>query len=163
MTLTEDPITHDSPNSDERSSGPRPKRDVLSTDTIAMASIFVAAFAFIAAVFAIALAARSIDEHRAVLRASGGSTAPEVVNVSLKEFAITPGAIDVTAGATTLKVTNDGTVMHNLSIDGITGPMLNGGEDAELDVSTLAPGTYVMRCDVAGHEAAGMKVAFTVS
>jgi uncharacterized cupredoxin-like copper-binding protein len=40
--------------------------------------------------------------------------------------------------------------------------MLDKGMSADLDLARLAPGTYTMRCDVAGHEAAGMKGILTI-
>lgn len=140
-----------------------PKRPGLNTETLALGGLFVAIFAFAAAVFAVSLASRAADEHRALARSAGGPTTPaaQVATVALAEFSITPGDLTVAAG-TKVTVRNDGTIVHNLSVDGTGTPMLNGGESSELDLSTLAPGTYNMRCDVPGHEAAGMKGTLTV-
>lgn len=83
------------------------------------------------------------------------------VSVSLTEFAVSPEPLNVPQGAA-LAVKNDGAVVHNLSVDGTATPMLDSGATADLEISGLAPGTYVMRCDVPGHEAAGMKGTITI-
>ncbi len=139
-------------------------RDGISPGTLALGAIFIAAFAFLAATFAVVLAARSVDEHRAVaaMIASGGG-APAAVAVSLAEFSITPDAITVPAGTTTFTVTNDGTVIHNLVVEGRTTPDIESGGSADLEVEPLAAGTYSIHCAIPGHEAAGMVGTITVT
>ena len=89
----------------------------------------------------------------------GGSAGP--VPVSLTEFAISPSAI---TAETTLAVTNNGAMAHDLVIvgTGIETPMLNPGQSASLDVSALAAGTYEVICSVGGHKEAGMVGTLTV-
>ncbi len=41
--------------------------------------------------------------------------------------------------------------------------MLSSGETADLDLSSLAPGTYDVHCTVAGHESGGMSATLTVT
>lgn len=137
-------------------------RPGLNTDTIALGGFFVALFAFLAAIVAVGLASRAIDEHRAV-QATGvpATTAGAGQSVSLSEFSISPDPIEVDAGGS-LSVTNDGAVVHNLSVDGNATRMLESGDSATLDVSSLAPGSYTLICDVAGHAAAGMEATLTV-
>ena len=142
------------------SAGESPGRPGLNTETLALSALFVAIFAFLAALFAVGLAGRSIDEHEAIASAPAASSG-ETLPVSLSEFAIAPDELR-TSTDTRLAVTNDGAVVHNLSVEGKATPMLQGGEAAELDISGLAPGTYTLRCDVAGHEAAGMKATLTI-
>lgn len=154
----------DSATPDQAGSGGKPNRAGLNTDTLALAGVFIAMFAFLAAIFAVGLAARAIDEHEAVADAIGAQPAPsggEPVNVTLEEFAITPGSLDVPSGAV-LAVANQGQITHNLSVGGAASPMIDGGESTQLDLGSLAPGTYTMRCDVPGHEAAGMTGILTV-
>lgn len=139
-----------------------PPRPGLNTDTVALGALFVAMFAFLAALVAVGLASRSIDEHRAVQ----GSEAPAAASaaaqaVSLNEFSISPDPIEVAAGAE-LSVVNDGATIHNLSVDGNATPMLESGDSATLDLSGLAPGSYTLICDVAGHAAAGMEATLNV-
>ena len=76
-----------------------PAKPGLNTDTVALGALFVAMFAFLAAVVAIGLASRSIDEHRAVragaVPAASGASSPMV---SLSEFSISPDPVEVAAG-----------------------------------------------------------------
>lgn len=155
-------MTPNTPDRPEQAATAR-DRPGLNTDTLALAGLFIAAFAFLAAVFAVGLAARAVEEVRDSTGASGGTTAAggEVVSVSLAEFAITPGELGVPEGAV-LDVRNEGTVAHNLSVDGLASEMVDGGGDTELDLGSLPPGTYTMKCDVPGHAEAGMTGTLTV-
>ncbi|MBL8774915.1 MAG: cupredoxin domain-containing protein [Acidimicrobiales bacterium] len=139
-------------------------RPGLNTETLALAGVFIAAFAFLAAIFAVGLAARAVEEvdHAGGNGGAAPATGAEAVPVSLEEFAITPGEVDVPAGAV-LNISNEGTVVHNLSVDGIASEMVDGGATTELDLGSLAPGTYAMKCDVPGHAEAGMTGTLTVS
>jgi plastocyanin len=93
--------------------------------------------------------------------AAGASSS---VHVSLTEFAITPSSVTVPAGGT-LHVTNDGTAAHNVSVDdtGLKAPDLASGETAELDLSSLEPGTYEILCEISGHAGAGMTGTLTIT
>lgn len=144
------------------STSPSPARPGLNTDTVALGALFVAMFAFLAALLAIGFASRAIDEHRAV-QASGLPAAGSANGqaVSLREFSISPDPIEVGTGAS-LSVTNDGAVVHNLSVEGQATPMLESGDSATLDLSGLTPGSYTLICDVAGHAAAGMQAVLNV-
>ncbi|MCB0970307.1 MAG: cupredoxin domain-containing protein, partial [Acidimicrobiales bacterium] len=87
----------------------------------------------------------------------GGAAAAPPVTVSLTEFAITPATITVPEG-TTLQVTNDGTMLHNLAVldtDLLTADLPAGGTES-LDLSSLAPGTYEVFCTIPGHKDSGM-------
>lgn len=142
-----------------------PRRPGLNTDTLALAGVFIAMFAFVAALVAVGLAARAIDEHEGLpagATTGSGSTSAPSLEVELRDFAIGPTALEVPAGSTTLEVRNAGAVVHNLSVDTRASDMLQAGQSTQLDLSGLAPGTYKMRCDVPGHEAAGMTGTVTV-
>ncbi|MFA9445501.1 multicopper oxidase domain-containing protein [Egicoccus sp. AB-alg6-2] len=95
--------------------------------------------------------------------AAASSDAPIEVSVELTEFAITPSSIEIAASGSLL-VTNGGVAQHDLAVvdTGLATPMLNAGESATLDLSSLEPGTYDILCTVAGHEAGGMKGTLTV-
>lgn len=164
MTDTSDPQVgpHTAPTTSPAEGDKR--RPGLNTDTLALGGVFISMFAFLAAIIAVAFASRAIDDHQAVADAIDGAssrgTTPNVV-VSLSEFAISPGALEIPAG-TVVAVDNTGAVTHNLSVDGTASPMIAGGDSVELDLSSLEPGTYTMRCDVPGHEAAGMVGSLTI-
>ncbi len=90
-------------------------------------------------------------------------TAAATTHVSLTEFAVDPAAISVAAGGA-VHVRNDGTATHNLAVadtDLVT-PDLAAGATAELDVSSLEPGSYEVLCLIPGHADAGMKAALEV-
>jgi plastocyanin len=88
-----------------------------------------------------------------------GSGAP--VPVMLSEFAIS-GSLEVAPGGT-LAVTNEGTQVHNLVIDG-------DGQTADLSsgasenlVVDVAAGEHVVYCSIPGHREAGMEATLTVA
>jgi len=142
---------------------PTPKRRPgLNPDTLALSAMFVALFAFAAAIIGVGVAFRAIDEHQAIVAASGtGGSAATTVQVSLSEFMIMPKPLSAPVGST-LEVVNDGTVEHNLSVGGLTTPNLASGERAELDIGGLAPGTYPVTCAIPGHKEAGMETTLTI-
>lgn len=135
-------------------------RERVAFDTIAILAFVVAMAAAIAAVFAIALAVRSIDEHRAIPEGGAGGGAA-AVSVELSEFSIAPEPLAVPAGGS-LSVANAGSVAHDLNVEGLTTPELAPGDDAVLDLSTLDPGTYSVYCQIAGHREAGMESELVV-
>jgi manganese oxidase len=96
--------------------------------------------------------------------ATAAAAGPTVVDVSLTEFAI-DGQLTVPPGPVTLRVTNDGTMQHDLAVDGlgVATPMLAAGESHELALGALEEGTYELICTVAGHKDSGMAATLTVS
>jgi FtsP/CotA-like multicopper oxidase with cupredoxin domain len=93
--------------------------------------------------------------------AGGAGAAPtgaaSAVDVSLTEFSI-DGNLTAIAGAVSLNVVNDGSIEHNIVVrdSGNKTPLLAAGESASLALGTLAPGSYELFCDVAGHAESGM-------
>lgn len=133
----------------------------ITFETIAVIALVLAFASAICAVFAMGLAARSIDEHRAIPAGGAGGGGP--VAVSLTEFEISPAPLTVSAGGT-LAVTNDGTTTHDLTVEDqdVATPTLNAGDTADLDVGSLAPGTYTIFCSIPGHRESGMETDITV-
>ena len=128
-------------------------------ESLAVVAFVFGLFAMVAAVFAVGLAARAVDQAND----AGSATASEAPaaegvatsEVSLTDFAIEPPDLTVPAD-TVLQVSNDGAVVHNLAVENVSSDMFDPGASGELDLSGLEPGTYTMICEVAGHEAAGM-------
>ena len=96
--------------------------------------------------------------------ASGGGGG-ESVDLSEVEYKITPADPSVKAGSVTFNVSNDGSTVHNLEIEG------NGVEEETEDLQPgssgqltvdLQPGTYEMYCSIDGHEDLGMEGEVTV-
>jgi uncharacterized cupredoxin-like copper-binding protein len=134
----------------------------ISVQALALVGVFLAAAAFLAAMFAVGLAARALEENDA-LQASGGAAVAAAPTIVLSEFELTPSTLSVPPGTTTLTVSNEGAVAHNLSIDGHTTATIDGGETTTLDISDLSPGEHTMLCAVPGHEAAGMTGTITIT
>ena len=66
------------------------------------------------------------------------------------------------AGCIEVTYTNEGNIAHTLLIKGESGFKLSVG-DTDTGTVDLPAGTFVLFCDVSGHEAAGMEAELTVS
>jgi FtsP/CotA-like multicopper oxidase with cupredoxin domain len=132
----------------------RPSKDLMTLPLI-FATVAVIALAVVMSIAA--LVAADDDDS------SAASTAG-IASVSLTEFAISPSSVTVAAGGR-LQVTNDGTAAHNLAVadTDLKTPDLAAGDATELDISSLAPGSYQLLCEIAGHADAGMTAQLTVS
>lgn len=93
--------------------------------------------------------------------AGGGAT---VIDIELKEWSIGPLMNDIPAGAITLRVTNAGTMVHNLAIPalGIKTADLQPGETEVVELGDVADGQYDMLCEIPGHAASGMTAVMMV-
>lgn len=135
------------------------KRSGITFEVIAMLAFVLALGAALLAVFSLALSARSIDESRRAPAGGGGDGG--AVTVTLTEFAIAPETLSVDSGAS-LSVANDGSVPHDLVVEGVATPELQPGESATLTLADLEDGTYTMYCAIAGHREAGMEGEITI-
>lgn len=129
-------------------------------DDLFAIAVGVAVLAMVFAVVGVGFGLRAIDESESNVSA-GGATAATSAPVSLTEFAITDATVGV-GGA--LEVSNDGSVAHDLSIEGadLATPQLSGGATEELSLAGLEPGSYTMFCTVPGHRDAGMEATLEV-
>ncbi len=94
--------------------------------------------------------------------ASGCSPATSDVTVEAEdELTFDADAYDAEAGCVEFTYENTGSVAHTLLIKGKSGFKLAVG-DTDTGTVDLPAGTYELFCDVAGHEAAGMKADLTV-
>jgi len=128
----------------------------ISRDGWTIAVLAIAAVVLIGSIVGIGLALRKDDGGTAALPR-------ETVSVSLSEFAIELSAATITEGGQ-LAVTNDGTMIHNVGIEGtdLITPDIQAGGTATLDVSSLAPGTYTVFCEIPGHADSGMRTTLVV-
>ncbi len=91
---------------------------------------------------------------------SDGST-NEVTSTTLeidaREFSI-GGQLTAPAGEVTLRITNSGSMDHNVGVRelGLISPNVGAGGTVELALGELAPGEYELFCDIAGHVESGM-------
>lgn len=116
--------------------------------------------------------------------ADNGAPASGTVDVSLKEWSVTAATPSVDAGKIQFDVKNDGAVPHEFVVvksdaaadqlpvsNGTVdvskvqvveqSDVFNGGESKQV-TADLAPGTYVLFCNVVGHYQLGMHTTFTV-
>ena len=99
--------------------------------------------------------------------ASKGGAVVKTIQISEKEFSLTPGTVSVSkTGTYAFVATNNGTVPHALEIEGNgveekTGT-ISPGAKTTLEVTFSKSGSYQMYCPVDGHKAQGMKGSVTV-
>ena len=118
-----------------------------------LVAIIGAALAIVAAVVAI----------RGGGVAAAAESDEQTGSLTLSEFAI-EGDLDFAPGPVMLEVANDGSQVHNLTVEGGPAtPDLSGGESASLDLGDLSSGTYVVFCSIAGHREAGMEASLVVT
>lgn len=117
----------------------------------------------VAALFVAIVGSTGMTDGGSSMNDSG--SVPTVVEVQLSEFAITPAAMVVPPGPVQLRVTNTGTMMHNLSVPSLSKKTddLMPGASATLDLGTLSEGAMDVLCEVAGHAGSGMVATLTVT
>jgi plastocyanin len=88
------------------------------------------------------------------------------VTASATEFAYALSQAEFTAGTYTFELINDGSMQHDLVIEGpgveAASDVIGSGESTTLTVD-LEPGTYVLYCSIGDHRAMGMEVTITVT
>jgi plastocyanin len=98
-----------------------------------------------------------------------GASAIATVPVTLADFTVTPGDIQVQGTTVSFGVVNDGPTPHNLTIRDDAGtvlgatPDLSQGEHATLTLTLPAAGTYITFCSLPGHESLGLKGTLVVT
>ncbi len=120
--------------------------------TLILGALFICTLGFVAIVVA------------ALTVGSGGTTPVETtLQVSVQEFSIT-GELVAPAGDVTLEITNAGSMSHNVELRGTgqVSPDVGPGGTVFLDLGEMAPGTYELFCNIAGHEASGMVTNLTI-
>jgi uncharacterized cupredoxin-like copper-binding protein len=100
-----------------------------------------------------------------------GGTALQTIQISEKEYSLTPGTITVPKpGTYAFEVTNNGTITHAFTIEAS-----GGGDENEAKTGDISPGSsktvkytfeagkrYEMYCPVDGHKAQGMAGTISV-
>ena len=137
---------------------------------------------------ALALAALALAVPLTVARRQEPTPSGTPVNVRLKDFEVRQDAAAVTAGTVSFRILNQGPTSHELIVvrtdrapdklplqdDGLTVDeerpgieLLDEVEGLDIDdrqtlVLQLAPGRYVLYCNLEGHYLGGMYAALTV-
>lgn len=132
-------------------------------ETLAVAGFIFGLFSLFVAIFAVGLAGRAMSEAGGGGDDDGaaGGGGVETSEVVMTEFAFDPDELLVPAGAV-LTLVNDGAVVHNMAVEGTGSDMVDAGEEGELDLAGIAPGTYEFICEVPGHVEAGMVGTITI-
>ena len=135
--------------------------------------ILCASIALVAIPFAVAACGSSDDTTSSTTASSTESTTSaatggggeSVLALSETEYKLDPADPTAKAGQVTLAVKNDGSVTHNLEIEG------NGVEEVTNDLSPgdsddltvdLKPGSYEIYCAIDSHKDMGMEGTLTV-
>jgi uncharacterized cupredoxin-like copper-binding protein len=132
--------------------------DPARSDSLAFAALGFGMMALVAAVIAVGIAIRAVDESQSVPAVAAQVDSP---SVALDDFGITPSELTVARGSV-LEIDNVGASTHNLSVEGLASAMIASGGSESLDLGSLEPGTYEMRCDVSGHADLGMVGTITI-
>ena len=114
-------------------------------------------FAFVVAVTALSLAMFGLRDDSAS-GATAEADAPTTVDVDLGEYTITPQMISMPLDGGTMRITNSGSMAHNLSVPelGIASGDVAPGATVMVEVGRVGEGMYTVLCEIAGHAAQGM-------
>jgi uncharacterized cupredoxin-like copper-binding protein len=120
------------------------------------------------ALAALAIASCGGDDNETTPAAGAPSAGGQTVNVSETEYELDPSDPTVQAGTVSFKATNDGSIDHNLEVEGPQGEQeleqdLAPGESGTLTVDLSKPGSYEFYCPVNGHRERGMEGEITVT
>jgi len=107
------------------------------------------------------LAACGDDDDASTTTAPAGD-GPTLTVGAQDDLTFDADSYEVEAGDVTVVYDNEGSIAHTLLIRDVDDFKLSVGREDSGTVE-LEPGTYELYCDVAGHEAAGMKAELTVS
>jgi FtsP/CotA-like multicopper oxidase with cupredoxin domain len=100
-----------------------------------------------------------------LLQRDGGDTAvATTLDLTVREFSI-DGQLTAPAGDVTLRITNAGSMSHNVVFrpTELASPNVGPGGTVELALGELAPGSYELYCNIAGHEASGMVTTLVIT
>ncbi len=97
--------------------------------------------------------------------AGGEAPATEGLSVVAEDIDFGADTYRTPPGTVAFSYRNEGSLPHTLLIEGVQGFKLQvvGRGDLDRGSVDLAPGTYTVYCDVAGHRQAGMEATLTVA
>jgi uncharacterized cupredoxin-like copper-binding protein len=108
------------------------------------------------------------DENTSAGAETAQSTGGQTVNISEAEYRLDPSDPIVQPGTVSFKATNDGSVDHNLEVEGPEGEEeleqdIAPGQSGTLTVDLSKPGRYEFYCPVGDHRELGMEGEITVA
>jgi len=96
--------------------------------------------------------------------ATTAAPALQTVQISEKEFSITPSTVSLTqTGTYSFKVTNNGQITHAFEINGQRTSDIPPGQSATLTVNLSKKGMYDAYCPIDGHRSKGMDAKIAVA
>ena len=116
------------------------------------------------------VAPTSVNDAIAPTPAEDPAEDPEVVaknrvELSLKDFVLSPDTLTARAGTITFVLTNEGRYTHDFRVDGNgvdkKAPKVGRGRTREWEI-TLGPGIYAISCPISNHADRGMVGTLTV-
>lgn len=160
----------------------------MEAKSIAVVAVFCAAVALIVSAVALGLELRPEHDSQTSAPPSAPPAAATTTQVTEQEYTIDVANASAPAGPVTFHVANQGSARHQLVVmrtdiaegslplapDGTVNEQSSGitveGSAADIEsgatadvTTTLAPGHYVLICNISGHYAAGMHRSFTVA
>lgn len=136
-----------------------------SRDGSTVVLAFLSAMALLVSLIGVGFGIRAIDESDgagAVPTAATGEQ--QTIEVELGDLYVKPSSVEVPAGTELIvTVTNEGTMAHDLKLDGSTGTgMLDPGATEEVSLGVMGESGQAW-CTVPGHKEAGMVLDITVT
>jgi uncharacterized cupredoxin-like copper-binding protein len=107
------------------------------------------------------------EENTTTTTTGAAGAGGQTLNVSETEYQIDPPDPTVQPGTVSFEITNDGSVDHNLEVEGPEGEQeleqdLAPGQSGTLTVDLSQPGSYEFYCPVGDHRERGMEGEITV-
>ncbi len=130
----------------------------MSKDDKSVLSIGAMILGLIAVVFGFSAIMISGDNTSSAGGSASSATSPNVVNLVLTEYAITPSMASVPAGDITVHITNKGTMAHNVNFPDLSmaTKTLQPGESQTLTLKNVKAGDVSFYCSIPGHKDNGM-------
>ncbi|MFV0318597.1 MAG: plastocyanin/azurin family copper-binding protein [Microthrixaceae bacterium] len=149
------------PSTPAATAAPQPKSTTF--ESLAVVGLILGLFSIVIAMFALGLAARAASNSGGGggSGAAGGGTGAAEVDVTMADFSFDPSEA-VIAPDGTIELTNDGSVQHDMVIDGQESGLIDPGASGSLQLDGIAAGEYEIYCSVPGHRDAGMEGTLTV-
>ncbi|MCE9623240.1 MAG: multicopper oxidase domain-containing protein [Actinomycetia bacterium] len=119
-------------------------------------------FAFAAAMAALVVAIVGVSDNGGETAASSaggdGGGKPTITITMADNFTFTPNTITIPTDGAIIRLVNEGTSVHNMTIPnfGLTSPVVAGQSQIDWEIGPFAAGEYEFQCPQAGHASAGM-------
>ena len=105
------------------------------------------------------------DESAASSEGAGGGGRPTIIILMADDFTFSPSTVTIPAAGATLRLVNEGNLLHNIEIPtfALTSPDVAGQQQLDWEVGPFSEGEYEITCPQPGHEAAGMTGTLVVT